>query len=383
MTRLMIALGVTSLLLLLYATGTRAFPRPSQNASAVRLVYSMTTNPQRIFGIWQTINSLLNQGKWMPDLIQVNVPWVFLRTNETFQNLDSIEILKHPLVKVHRCHDYGPITKLAGALETERDPETLIVVVDDDWKYPFYMTEFMKKNAAAEPDFAVVGHCGDSLITNPESDFYLPPFSDYRVNARASPCCCRFLEGFGGVGYRVRFFQNASAPVSWGRYLDVALQHRKCYRTDDLTLSNYLALQGIQAVLFAPPIKVWPTKANVDQYALSKQKYEEQNAAGVKVIETSHPYHNCSLYLQSHNISSALRTIVPAEERVNMPAPDGALLQCASERTVYLIQNNTRRAFQSGQAFMAMGFEFGSVKRIVPGECQWELFWMPEGPNIF
>ena len=367
------------LTLLLCLFLSHGVPRLPQNASAIRLVYSLTTNPERVFSIWRTIDSLLKQ-EWLPDLIQVNIPHVFLRTNQTYDNLDSIEILKHPLVKVHRCRDYGPITKLVGTLETEKDPETLIVVVDDDWMYINYDARMMRERAAAEPDFAVVGHCGDPIITNPESDFWVPPFTNFHTNSKSSPCCCRFLEGFGSVGYRVRFFQNASAPVSFTQYLDVVLQHKKCFRTDDLVISNYLALQGIQAVLFFPgpaQIKVWPTKSNEDQFALKKQHYE----VGNNIVEVGHPYHNCSEYMRSINISSVLRPFVPAEEKGIIPVSDGWLMQCPPDRTVYLIQNQTRRAFQSGQAFIGMGFEFSSVRKVV--DCKWTLFWLPEGPPIF
>ena len=369
-----------SLLLLCVLGGVHCLPRlPEQNASAIRLVYSLTTNPERVWSVWRTINSLINQ-EWKPDLIQVNIPHVYLRTNQTFDNLDKVDILKHPLVKVHRCRDYGPITKLMGALETETDPETLIVVVDDDWLYPNYDAKMMRQFAATEPDFAVVGHCGDTLLTNPESDFGVPPFSNFKQNSRASPCCCRFLEGFGSVGYRVRFFQNASAPViSFVSYLDVVLQHKKCFRTDDLVISNYLAMQGIQAVLlFAGPgtIKVWPTKANVDHLALSKQQYDVNGR-----VEVGHPYYNCSMFMQSIGLSSILRTWTPAEEKTIVSVQEGALMQCPPDRTVWLIQNQTRRAFQSGQAFISMGFDFGSVRKV--GDCKWTLFWVPEGEPIF
>ena len=350
---------------------------PEKNASAVRLVYSLTTNPERVWTVWKTISSLVNQ-EWKPDLIQVNIPHVYLRSNQTFNDLDKVDILKHPLVKVHRCLDYGPITKLVGALETETDPETLIVVVDDDWLYPNYDARMMKQLAAAEPDFAVVGHCGDSLITNPESDFWVPPFTNFKQNVR-SPCCCRFLEGFGSVGYRVRFFHNASAQISFMSYLDTVLKHKKCFRTDDLVISNYLAMQGIQAVLlFAGPgtIKVWPTKANEDHLALKKQQYDVNGK-----VEVGHPYFNCSVFMQSIGLSSVLRTIPPPEEKKNVSVLEGSLMQCPPDRTVWLIQNQTRRAFQSGQAFISMGFDFGNVRKV--GDCKWTLFWVPEGPPIY
>ena len=102
---------------------------------------------------------------------------------------------------------------------------------------------------------------------------------------------------------------------------------------------------------------------------------------GTNVVEIGHPYHNCSEYMRSINVSSVLRPFVPAEEKSVVPVKDGWLMQCPPDRTVYLIQNQTRRAFQSGQAFIGMGFDFSSVRKV--GDCKWTLFWFPEGPSIF
>jgi hypothetical protein len=38
-------------------------------------------------------------------------------------------------IYIHRTEDYGPSTKLLGALENEKDPDTVIMVIDDDTRY--------------------------------------------------------------------------------------------------------------------------------------------------------------------------------------------------------------------------------------------------------
>jgi len=370
------------LLLASYSPVSLALPRPPQNASSLRIVYSLTTNPSRIHTIEQTINSLLRQ-EVKPDIIQVNVPWVFRRTNETFDDLASIEILKHPLVKVHRCRDYGPITKLVGALETEHDSETLIIVLDDDYEYPAHLTRIMKQWAAEEPDFVLSGKCGDTMLSNPESDFWGPPFNFTSLNVN-KPCCCRFFEGFGAAGYRVRFFQGTTFQISifphlnvnFTTYFETAIAHKRCFRTDDLVISNFLTLLGIQGIDLK--IRVKELKANRDDTALYLQKYQATDGAHTT---PGHPYYNCSMYLRSLGMSY-LKLIIPEFERENVPVVDGALLQCENDRTVYLIQNHTRRAFYSGQAFMKMGFSFSNVKKILRVACQTELYYIPPGPDI-
>lgn len=42
------------------------------------------------------------------------------------------------------CPDLGPITKFVPTLTTEKDPNTVIVVVDDDTLYPPSMVEQVK-----------------------------------------------------------------------------------------------------------------------------------------------------------------------------------------------------------------------------------------------
>lgn len=343
-----------------------------RNATTMRLIFSMTTNRSRVHRIHETINTLLNFEKgWAPDLIQVNVPFVYLRTNETFSGLDNIEILRHPLVKVHRCRDYGPITKLLGALETEKDPETVIVIVDDDYKYPFYLARTMRSLAFQEPDFSVSGHCGDVLLFMKEEEFFLPPYNKYSRNNKNNPCCCRFLEGFGSVALRVGWFNNASAPVNFSYYLDTALSHKKCFRTDDLVISNYLALLGIQGVLF--DAKIYPLRQNADAYALSRQHYADTGKE-----EIGHPYYNCSLFLKSHGIGF-LRMYPPAGTPLPPPElKEGELVRPGSSKTVYLVRNGTLHAFPDYHTFIVTGRDFSEVQ-VYPDK---EFALMTVGPPL-
>jgi len=58
------------------------------------------------------------------------------------------------------------------------------------------------------------------------------------------------------------------------------------------------------------------------------------------------------------------------------PVKDGDLLQCTSEKTVYLIANQTRRPFAHVTAFARMGFEFTDVKQIDVKDCDARLWWV-------
>ena len=65
----------------------------------------------------------------------------------------------------------GPATKLIPTLEVETDPDTIIVVIDDDTVYPRHLLESIVDGFRIDPLYAQVGHCGDPLLSNSESDF--------------------------------------------------------------------------------------------------------------------------------------------------------------------------------------------------------------------
>lgn len=86
----------------------------------------------------------------------------------------------------------------------------------------------------------------------------------------------------------------------------------------------------------------------------------------------------CTLDAPRSEVKAACRETVP-----QVPVQDGWLLNCADERKVYLIQNQTRREFGHGGVFTRMGFDWDAVRKIHPTKCESELYWVPEGETIF
>ena len=115
----------------------------SINIDHPRVVITLTTSPKRISKIDSTLQSLLRQSI-LPDLIQINMPHLFKRTNQTYPSLDTLPFLDHPLIRIYRSDDVGPATKLLPTLLTEKHPETIIIVVDDDTNYPQDMVYMYK-----------------------------------------------------------------------------------------------------------------------------------------------------------------------------------------------------------------------------------------------
>jgi len=58
-------------------------------------------------------------------------------------------------------------------------------------------------------------------------------------------------------------------------------------------------------------------------------------------------------------------------------------MNCADTREVYLIQNGTRRLFGNGAVFKRMGYDFDDIRKIPKGDCDEQLYWVPEGETLW
>ena len=76
---------------------------------------SISTIPQRIKNLNETIRSLLNQTR-KPDKIFINIPNKYQRFKETIKD-NQIPNFDSNIVEVTRCEDCGPGTKLLGSLD--------------------------------------------------------------------------------------------------------------------------------------------------------------------------------------------------------------------------------------------------------------------------
>lgn len=97
--------------------------------SSPRVVASLTTIPSGMDGAVEVIERLLGEPEI--DLIYFNVPKVFSKTKEPYPEPPAY-LVNHPRVKISRDEDLGPITKIYPTLIAEKDPETMVLVVDDD-----------------------------------------------------------------------------------------------------------------------------------------------------------------------------------------------------------------------------------------------------------
>ncbi len=92
----------------------------------MRVVASLTTIPSGIPGAVEVIKALLKNKDL--DLIYLNLPYIYGKTGEKY----PIFPFRSPKLVINRCEDLGPITKIYHTLEKETDPETRILILDDD-----------------------------------------------------------------------------------------------------------------------------------------------------------------------------------------------------------------------------------------------------------
>ena len=99
---------------------------------------SISTIPQRIKNLNESVKSLLNQTK-KPDKIFINIPFKYQRFTEIIKD-DQIPKFDSNIIEITRCEDCGPATKLLGSLN-KLEKNSLVILADDDHVYENYMIE--------------------------------------------------------------------------------------------------------------------------------------------------------------------------------------------------------------------------------------------------
>jgi len=106
-----------------------------RNSSFKPTVYaSFTSIPYRLNNVNNVITNINNQS-YPIERIFLNIPvGLHKRTNESYF-IPNIDEEKNNNVTIVRCKEYGPATKLLGAVEFITDPEAYIWIIDDDIIY--------------------------------------------------------------------------------------------------------------------------------------------------------------------------------------------------------------------------------------------------------
>lgn len=197
------------------------------------IIVSLTTTPYRIDTIKPILESISRQ-TIQPSKIYVNIPWRFKRDDSEYKIPGWLKA--YPNVVINRTKDYGPATKLVATLEKERDPETIIITIDDDTIYTKHIVRDLVKQ------YLYQEVAKNSAITGTAFNFIFLIDQDLYYKSIICPSCDSVIVvGVGSVAYRRSFFKEDIFSF-WDR---IPLT---CTVSDDLMISAYLLKNNINIV---------------------------------------------------------------------------------------------------------------------------------------
>lgn len=166
----------------------------------VRIVLSLTTLPSRVErNLERTLDSVRKQSI-KPDAIYLNVPRFCDREGRGY----DLSKVKHVLEGINVLTDIpddGPITKLLPVLDVEKNPNTYIILIDDD---TIYHTD-MIKNLLKYANLRAVGISARNYRVENKTVKDLPYYTCPNIPVKVS-----LIETVSGVLYKRNCFPNTS-----------------------------------------------------------------------------------------------------------------------------------------------------------------------------
>lgn len=203
--------------------------------STSRVVISFSTIPARIKYIDTVIGRLLQQS-FLPDTIYICIPYFSKRKHVAYEIPEWLlnKYDSDSIVRIVRCEDYGPATKLMGCIPFEVNPETIIITIDDDQIYAKDTIKTLIRYSNEYPDRCISGSGFYSVSSRYPLCYVLPGYNP------TSPIV-NYIEGFSTVLYRRGFISKEMLD-----YFNSNALSKSCFMSDDLTISTWLRKQGIQ-----------------------------------------------------------------------------------------------------------------------------------------
>lgn len=231
------------------------------------IVVSLTTTPYRINHLNDTLKSLYAQNAPI-QRIYISIPYVFKRDQVNYNIPQWLQ--DESRVTILRTEDYGPATKILGALEKANlPPNTIIISVDDDVDYPYNLV-LQLAYKAQQNNGRAIGLSGINIDYGADGDIAADS-EDGLINIIRSDAYTSALQGVAGIAYRRYFFDND--------IFDIVNAPRECINSDDLYISFYLARHNIlRQVLYNKHISVgnvYPTDLGRKPDALRHQLQTE------------------------------------------------------------------------------------------------------------
>lgn len=210
-----------------------------------KAIVTLTTIPSRIVqdyetGIKSNIDSLINQeydGDWE---IHFNVPEKLNLTGEPYIIPDWMRELAatNPKFKLFEgLEDLGTVTKLAHTIKRVEDPETIIIVCDDDLVYHPKMIEEQVKNQEKYEDTAV-GYDG----VRAEDPTVFDDIRNYYVVSVYKNIYVNHLQHYKTISYKRKWFEEDF----FTDFIDKSWN-------DDISVAAYMGKQGIKKMVTFHP----------------------------------------------------------------------------------------------------------------------------------
>lgn len=245
-----------------------------------RIVVTMTTLPGREDLITRACKSIMAQSI-KPDVIYLTLPKISRRLKCPYSPMP--DLIQQACIIIEPETDFGPITKLYGALASESDPETIIISCDDDIIYPPQLFETLLEKSYLQPEACI---CGSGLLVKYGMTFnstytnmdkfhqlnglagFLPPPSGRKVD---------IICGAAGTLYKRKFFGSMAECTE--KLFEVSLSDMDILCNDDVLISGYLQSRGIDRMVFPsiPFVKLIEAEGDHPEVALSFDGLETVN----------------------------------------------------------------------------------------------------------
>jgi hypothetical protein len=172
-----------------------------------RIVTTMTVIPTREVAIVKAIMSI-QRGKIKPDAMYVNIPREYVRIEEKLEPWlkPALEAIGVTVLELE--HDRCCFNKILPILTVEKDPETLVVTIDDDIVYsPLFIAGLLE---AHKKFGGVVGYSGLCYPEKAES-YGLKPL-EYNVCVGHGTPAEIIQQGFGTMTWLSSFYDFPNVP---------------------------------------------------------------------------------------------------------------------------------------------------------------------------
>lgn len=216
-----------------------------------RVVASYTTLPKRYDVLVKSIKSLKQQTVPL-DAIYLTIPKKAARLNQEYPSIP--DELKSLCTLIHIETDFGPLTKIYGALISEKDPETVIISCDDDVEFKKDHVEILLRHHDDHPKAAI---CGTGALLGKGLLFIsivssVEPFHNYKaMTGFHVPKKGRKVDlifGVAGVLYTRAMFPNND--MLHEELLKYSLLDDSIFCNDDVLISGYFSKMKIERRVF-------------------------------------------------------------------------------------------------------------------------------------